>query len=139
MKENTETLIYASKEISPEIHVEKTKYMLLSRHQNAGQNRNIKIANRSSENVAKFKHLGLTVTNQYLIQEKIARSLNSGNACYRSVQKLLSSRLVPKIFKLKNLILTVVLYGRETSSLTLREEYRLKVFNNKVLMRIFGP
>jgi hypothetical protein len=50
-KKNTETLIDASKEVGLEINVEKTKYMLLSRHQNVGQNRNIKIANRSFENV----------------------------------------------------------------------------------------
>jgi hypothetical protein len=49
IKKNTETLIDASKEIGLEINVEKTKYMLLSRHQNVRQNRDIKIANRSFE------------------------------------------------------------------------------------------
>jgi hypothetical protein len=73
------TLLDASKEIGLEINVEKTKYMLLCRHQNSGRNRHIKIANRSSENVS---HLGTTVTNQYLIQEEIKRTLHSGNACY---------------------------------------------------------
>jgi coproporphyrinogen III oxidase-like Fe-S oxidoreductase len=51
IKKNTKSLIDASKEISLEINVEKTKYMLLSRHQNVGQNRDVKIANRSFENV----------------------------------------------------------------------------------------
>jgi hypothetical protein len=67
-KEKTEISIDASKEIDLEINVEKTKYMLLSRHQNVGQNRVIKIANRSFENVSHFKYLGTTVTNQNLIQ-----------------------------------------------------------------------
>jgi hypothetical protein len=58
--------------------------------QNAGQNHDIKIANRFFENVAQFKYLGTTVTNQKLIQEKIKRRLNSSNACYLSVQNLLS-------------------------------------------------
>jgi hypothetical protein len=49
IEKNTETLIDASKEVGVEINVEKTKYMLLSRHQNAGQNRDIEIANRSSK------------------------------------------------------------------------------------------
>jgi hypothetical protein len=55
------------------------------------KSRNIKIANRSFENVSQFKYLGTTVTNQNLIQEEIKRILNSGNAFYHSVQNLLSS------------------------------------------------
>jgi ABC-type siderophore export system fused ATPase/permease subunit len=55
IKKNTETLIDGSKEVGLEINVEKTKYMLLSRHQNVGQNRDIKIAKRSFENVSQFK------------------------------------------------------------------------------------
>jgi hypothetical protein len=70
--------------------------MLLSRHQNVGLDRDIKIANRSFENVLQFKYLGTTVTNQNLIQEETKTRLNSGNACYHSVQNLLSSRLVSK-------------------------------------------
>jgi hypothetical protein len=60
--------------------------MLLSRRQNAGQNRDIKIANRSFGNVAQLKYLGTTVANQNLIKEKIKRRLNSGTACYHSVR-----------------------------------------------------
>jgi hypothetical protein len=55
IKKNTETLINASKEVGLELNIEKTKYMLLSRHQNVGQNRDIKIGNRSFENVSQFK------------------------------------------------------------------------------------
>jgi hypothetical protein len=79
-EKNTETLIDASREVGLEINVEKSKYMLLSRHQNAGQNRDIKIANRSFENVSQFKYLETTVTNQNLIKEEIERRLISGNA-----------------------------------------------------------
>jgi hypothetical protein len=75
--------------------------MLLSRHQNVGQNREIKIANRSFENVSQFKYLGTTVTDQNLIQEEIKRRLNSGNACYHSVQRLMSSRLLSHNVKLE--------------------------------------
>jgi hypothetical protein len=71
IKKNMVSLIDASKEIGLEINVEKTKYMLLSRHQNVGQNRDIKIAIRSFEIVSQFKYLGTTVTNQTLIQEEI--------------------------------------------------------------------
>jgi hypothetical protein len=64
-----------------EVNAEKAKYMLLSRHQTAGRNHDIKITNRSFENVAQFKYLGTTVTNQILIQEEIKRRMNSGNEC----------------------------------------------------------
>jgi hypothetical protein len=86
--------------------------------------------------------LGTTVTNQNLIQEEIKKRLNSGNACYHSVQKLLSSRLLSKNVKIKiykTIILLVVLHWCETLSLTLREEHNLRVFDNRVLRRIFGP
>jgi hypothetical protein len=92
--------------------------------------------------VSQFKYLGTTVTNQNLIQEEIKRRLNSGNACYHSVQNLLSSRLLSKNVKVriyKTVILLVVLYGCETWSLTVREEHKLRVFENRVLTRIFGP
>jgi hypothetical protein len=104
--------------------------------------RGIEIANRSSENVSQFKYLGKTVTNQNLIQQEIRRRLSSGNVCYHSVQSLLSSRLLSKNLKMriyKAIILPVILYGCETWSLTLWEEHRLRVFENKVLKRIFGP
>jgi hypothetical protein len=103
IEKNTETLINVTKEVGLEINVEKTKYMLLSRQQNASQNRDIKIANRWFENVSQFKYLGTTVTNQNLIQEEFKRRMSSGNACYNSVQSLLSSRLLSKKSKNENI------------------------------------
>jgi hypothetical protein len=79
IKKTTETLIDASKETDLEINVQKIKYMLLSHHQNVGQNQDIKIGDRSFDNVSQFKYLGTAVTNQHLIQKKIKRRLNSGN------------------------------------------------------------
>jgi hypothetical protein len=70
--------------------------MLLSRKQNVGQNRDIKIANGLFENVSQFKYLGTTATNQNFIQKEIERRLNSGNACCHLVQNLLSSQLLSK-------------------------------------------
>jgi hypothetical protein len=140
IKKNAETLIDASKEVGLEINIEKTKCMLLFRPQNAGQNRDIEIANRSFENVPQFKYLGMTVTNQNLTHEEIKRRWSLGNACYHSVQNLLSSHLLSKNLKIriyKTIILPVIMY--ETWSLTLREEHRLRVLENKVLRRIFGP
>jgi hypothetical protein len=96
--------------------------MLLSHHQNAGQNHDMKIANRYFENVAQFKYLEMTVTNQNLIQEEIKRRLNLANDGYHLVQNLFSLICCLKGQKLEytKLILPTVLYGHETWSLTLR-------------------
>jgi hypothetical protein len=96
INKNTQTQIDASKEVGLEVNVEKTKCMWVSRDQNAGQNWEREIGNRSYENVSHFKYLGTTVKNQNMIQEEIKRRLNSGNARYHSVQNILSSRLLKK-------------------------------------------
>jgi hypothetical protein len=72
----------------------------MSRNQNAGQNHNIKLDNKSFERVEEFKYLGKTLTDLNSIQEEIKSRLNSGNACYHSVQDLLSSSLLSKNTKI---------------------------------------
>jgi archaellum component FlaC len=95
LKENTQTLLEASRVPGLEINAEKTKYMIMSRHQNSGQNQNIRITNEFFENVAKFKYLETTITNQNDIHDEIKCTSNSRNASYHSVQNLfLSSRLL---------------------------------------------
>jgi len=86
--------------------------------------------------------LGTTLTDQNYIAEKIKSRLRSGSACYHSVQNLLSSRLLSKNLNIRiyrTIILPVVLYGCVTWSVTLREERKLRLFENMVLRRIFGP
>jgi hypothetical protein len=72
------------------------QYIPLKNGTHPGENHDTKIVNRCIENVAQFRYLGKTVTNQNLIQEEIKRRLNSCNACYHSVQKLLSFPLLTK-------------------------------------------
>jgi hypothetical protein len=98
---NTESLLVTSKEICLELNAEKTKYMLMCHEQNAGQSHNKKIGNKSTEIVAKFKYLGTALTNQNCIDEEIKCRLNPGNACYLSVQNLLSACLLSKNIQIK--------------------------------------
>jgi hypothetical protein len=126
IKENTDTVLEASRDVRLVINAEKTKYIIVSSHPKSGQNQNIKIENESFKNGTEFKYLGMTLTNQNDIHYETKSVLNSGNACSHSVQNLLSSQLIP-----------IILYGCETWSLMLREEHR--VFENRVLRRIFRP
>jgi hypothetical protein len=76
------------------------------------------------------------------MNEELKTRLNSDNGCYHLLQSLLSSRLLARNVKVKiykTIIPAVVSRGCETWSLTLREECRLRVFENRVLRRMFGP
>jgi hypothetical protein len=120
----------------------KTKYMVMSRDQNAEQNHNRKIYNKSFERVEQLKNLGKPLMNQNSIQEEIESRLNSGNACHHSLQNLLPCSLIPNNINIKiyrTIILSNVLCGCEIWSITWREECRLRVYENRVLRRIFGP
>jgi hypothetical protein len=114
--------------------------MAVSRDQNERRSHNIKNDNSFFERVEDFRFLGTAVTYRNSIQEEIKNRLKPGNSCYHSLQNLLSSSLLSKNIKIyRTIVLHVVLYGCETWSLTLREGRRLRVFENGVLRKIFGP
>jgi len=93
IKENAEALVAATREIGLEVSADKTKYMVMSRDQNARRIQSVMVED--------FKYLGTTLTNQNSIAEEIKSRLMSGNACYHSVQNLLFSRLLSKNLKIK--------------------------------------
>ena len=108
VKENAEALLVATKEIGLEVNADKTKYMIMSRDQNAGRSHNIKPDNSSIEMMEHFRYLGTNLTNQNSIQEEIKSSSKLGNGCYYSVQNLLSSSLLSKNLKI-NIYRTILL------------------------------
>ena len=101
VKENAEALVAATREIGLEVSAGKTKYMVMSRHQNAGRIYSVRIDNSTFERVEVFKYLGTTLTHQNSIAEEMKSRLRLGNAYYHSVQNLLSSRLLSKNLKIK--------------------------------------
>jgi hypothetical protein len=128
----------ASVEIGPEVHYDKTKYRVISRDQNAGRIHSIKTDNSSFERQESFKYLKTVVIYQNSIQDVIESRLKPGNACYHSVQNILSSSLLSKNLKFtsqiyRTIILSVVLNDCETWSLIWREKVSLSVFENRKL------
>ena len=95
--------------------MDKTKYIVMPQDQNAGQSHSMKI-DISFERVEEFKYLGTTLTDQNSIQEELKSRLKSVNACYHSVQNLLSSSLLSKNLKIKiyRTVILPVVYGCET-------------------------
>ena len=101
LKENAEALVAVTRESGLEVGTDKTKYMVMSRDQNAGLIQSVRIDNSTFQRVEEFKYLGTILTIQNSIAEEIKSRLRSGNACYHSVQNLLSSRLLSKNLKIK--------------------------------------
>jgi len=101
VEENAEALVVPTKETGLEVNADKTKYMIMSRDQNAGRSHSMKTDNSSIERVDEFKYLGTKLTNKNSIQEEIKSRLKLGNACYYSVQNILSSSLLSKKLKIK--------------------------------------
>ena len=88
VKKNIETVLVGSKETGIEVNADKTKYMVISRDQNAGRSYIVNIGNSSFERVEEFKYMGKTGTYQTSIQEEIKSRLESGNVCYHLMQNL---------------------------------------------------
>ena len=101
----------------------------------------LNVANFKFAQVNEFKYLGTIVTDKNETKTEIQKRLHSGNACFYATNKLLKSRLLSRKTKIriyKTIILPVVLYGCETWPLTRAQENRFRVFENKVLRKIFG-
>ena len=101
IKENKEALVVASKEIDLELIADKTKYLIMTRDQDTGRIHDIKIVDNTFESLEQFRYLGTNLTNQNSIQEENMYILKSQNACYHSVQNLLSSSLLSKNINIK--------------------------------------
>ncbi|PSN39817.1 hypothetical protein C0J52_18431 [Blattella germanica] len=116
-----------TRKLGLEVNINKTKYMVTHRNASCNAKGQLMMTNEGNfEEVAEFKYLGALITNRNEIQKEIKHRLNSGSACYYALQGLLSSKRLSRNIKLK-IYKTVIL-----------PEKRLRVFENKVLRKIFG-
>jgi hypothetical protein len=105
-------------DVGLEVNTEKTKYVIMTHLQNAGQKHGLLIANKFFENVGKFMYLGTKVTNQNCFHKEVKSSLNSTNAFYYSTQSFFPSCLLSKnlnISTYKTIILSVFCMGVKLS------------------------
>jgi hypothetical protein len=82
-----------------EVNTNKTMYVIVSRSKKAEQNHNIKIDNKSFERMDQFRILEKNLRYQNSMQEEIKSRLKSGNACYHSVQNVMSSSFLSRILR----------------------------------------
>jgi len=113
----------------------------MSRDQHAVQNHNIMVGNKSFERVEQSRYLGTTITNKFAFRKKLRVDWMQGMLAIigRRIFCLLVCYPSIKIKIFRAVILPVVLYGCESWALTLREARRLRMFENKVVRKIFGP
>ena len=97
LKENSEALVAATREIGLEVNADKTKYIVMFRDQNAGRNHSVRINNSIFERVEKFKYLGTSLTHQNSIPEEIKSRMRLGNGCYHSSRIFCLLGYYPKI------------------------------------------
>ena len=135
-------MLVGSKEVGLEVSADETKYMIMCRDQNAGRCHNIKIDNSSFERVEDFKYLGKPLKKSKFYSRRNKRQAEVRECFLSFGADFLSSNLLSTNLKIqiyRTLILPVALYGCETWQLTLRVERRPRMFEGRVLRRIFGP
>lgn len=119
----------------------KTKYLVMSRHEPTNRG-DLVIGHHTIEKVNSFDYLGSNVNSSNKLAEEIERRIAAGNRCLFALAKVFGSKVLQRNAKIrvyKTLLRPIVLYGAEAWTLTQAEEMKLKVFERKVLRRIFGP
>jgi len=119
IKKNTEALVTASKEFGLEANADKTKYMVMSRDQNAGRSHDIKTDNICFESVEWFRYLGTTLTNQNSIQAENKCRLKSQNSVQNTVYKTAHLKVFTDYWMYPvSLFSSIILYSKQKSTYT---------------------
>lgn len=130
-----------AKQVGLKINENKTKYMRMSRNTRVRSPQNITIADFNFEGVENFKYLGILLRNDNSMHHCVQDRIRAGNACYFAHKKLLQSKLLSKKLKTslyKTIIRPIVTYGCEVWSLTTTDEKNLRIFERKIIRKIYG-
>lgn len=132
-----------AEQIGLRINEGKTKYMYTSRTERRDRvGQNVTMGEYNFERVATFKYLGATIVQDNNLTEEIKVRIQSGNKCLYALKSVLASKNISRRTKItiyKTVIRPTVMYASETWTLTKDDERKLRVFERKVLRKIFGP
>jgi endonuclease/exonuclease/phosphatase family metal-dependent hydrolase len=124
------------------VNEKKTKYMMISTRQKQRQIQNLKVGDKTFEGVSKFRYLGNVIDREGRISECIKDRIQAGNKAYAANYHMLKSKIIKRAVKIqiyKTMIRPVATYGSETWTLAKSDENRLKIFERKILRKIYGP
>ncbi|KAE9521507.1 hypothetical protein AGLY_018106 [Aphis glycines] len=143
VKSMCERLITAAKRVGLQINEEKTEYMEISRQRYGKQPEEfLKVGPYRFKNVPQFKYLGSMITQSNNMEYEILKRIQMGNKCYYAMDNLFKSRILSKTLKLQiytTLIKCIVLYGAQCWTVRKSDESKLRVFERKILRRIYEP
>lgn len=142
LRENFITLEKSAKKVGLTINENKTKYMTMSRRANRRNRQNYTIGDYNFEGVKEFTYLGTQLNNTNLISTCIQERIQAANRCYYANAKMLKSKVLSRKSKMKmykSIIRPVMAYGAECWSMTTQDESALRIFERKVIRKIYGP
>lgn len=135
-------LFQKAKEVGLEVNDEKTKFMRVERNGRTKKQATLQIDDHMFEEVEEFKYLGVVINNKNEEKQEIEARVKAASRASYSLNKLLSSKIFSRRTKLrmyKTIIRPVLLYGAEIWRIDKHTERKMKVFENKILRKIFGP
>jgi hypothetical protein len=130
-----------ARKIGLKINESKTKYMIMSMSENRRKTQDLKVEGKSFMGVSNFIYLGNMLSNDNRNDNCVKEMIQAGNRAYFANLRLLKSKMVSRAAKLQayKTLIRPVTYGAETWTLTVTEENILRIFERKIVRKIYGP
>jgi len=124
------------------VNERKTKYMTISTRLKGRQIQNLKVGDKIFEGVSNFRYLGNVIDKEGRISECVKDRIQAGNKAYAANYHMLKSKIIKRSVKMqiyKTVVRPVATYGSETWTFTKSDENLLRIFERKILRKIYGP